>query len=249
MAEQFESKYFRGQGKVFLAPRDAAGNPAGLVFVGDLTSADLSPQIEKEEIIENTTGTNGLGASVTTSRKYSLSMVMRSVKKEHLAIALQADLTTKASGSVTDESHTAYADKMIALVHHKVSTVVVTNSAGTTTYTVNTDYIVHADEGMIEILSTGNIADGSTVLIDYSYTAQGHLAANPSSQYQYLVFAGVNSADNDKQVRCEIYKLKLDPSVLSMITSNITDMTLTGEVVLDTLRAAGDQFYSWKLES
>jgi len=247
--EQFESKYFRGQGKVFLADRDAAGQPMGLTFIGDLTSADMTPQIDKEEVIENVTGTNAVAASWPTGTKYNLSIAMRSVKKEHLAIALQADLATKIAGTVTDESHIAYDDKLVALAHNKISAVVVTDAAGTTTYAATTDYIVHADEGMIEILSTGTIVDAAVILVDYSYAAQGHLTANPTNTDKYLVFAGKNSADNDKQVRCEIYKVKLDASVLSMITANAADMTLTGEIVLDSLRAAGDQFYGWKLES
>jgi len=248
MPEQFDSKYFRGQGPLFLADRDVNGNPTGLVFVGDVSSAELTPQIEKGEVIENVSGAGGVGASWTTRTQYNLSISMRSVKKEHLAIALHADLTSKVAGTVTDEAQTAYLDKFISLEHTKVSAVVVTDSAGTTTYVLDTDYALSADEGMVEILSSGSITEAQALLIDYAYAAQGHLSANPNNLDKYLVFAGKNTADNDKQTRCEIYKIKLDPSVLSMITTDAAEIPITGIVEKDSLRAAGDQFFGWKIE-
>ena len=246
--ETFDTKYFRGQGPLFIASRDANGEPAGLVFVGDVASATITPQIENGEVIENVSGSGGVGASWPTRTQFNLSMAMRSVKKEHLAIALQADLTSKAAGSVTDEAHTAYSGKFIRLEHTNISTVVVTDGTGTTTYTVADDYIVHAEEGMVEIVAGGAITDESAVLVDYDYAAQGHLATNPSAIERYLVFAGKNTANNDKQTRCEIYKCKLDPSVLSLITQEAAELPITGVIEKDGLRAVGDQFYGWKLE-
>ena len=85
-------------------------------------------------------------------------------------------------------------------------------------------------------------------LVDYSYAAQHHVAADPSNKEVYLVFAGLNRADNAKQTRCEIYKAKLDPGVLGLIQEEHAEIPITGRVLLDSLRPAGDQFFSWKLE-
>jgi len=100
----------------------------------------------------------------------------------------------KASASVSNEVHTAYRDKFIRLQHTKVSTVVVTNVAGTTTYVAGTDYVLYAAEGMIEILP-----------------------------------AAITEA-------------------LAMITDEHAEMAITGQLLLDKLRAQGDQYYSWKIE-
>lgn len=248
--ELFDSKYFRGQGPLFIAERDAAtGLPKGLVFIGDLGSVELTPNVERFEVLENVSGMNNVGASGIKSVRYNFTANMRSVKKEHLAIALGAVLTDKAGASVTDEAHVAYLDKFIPLKHTNVSSVVVTGEGGTPSYVADTDYKVHAEEGMLEILSGGTITDAADIEVDYDYAAQAHLPADPGNVDRYLVFSGINTADNDKQTRCEIYKVQLDPSALSLITDDPAEMPITGVVLRDTLRAAGDQLFSWKVEA
>ena len=246
--EQFDTRYFRGQGKVFIGDRDASGNPAGLIFVGDLSSGELTPNMERNETIENVTGSNGVGSTYLKRAQFNINLAMRSIRHDHLAIALHGSDTAKAAASVTDEAHNGNHDAFIRLQHTKVSSVVVTDDTGVTTYTEGTDYILYADEGMIEILSTGTITQGQALLVDYAYAAQHHVKVSPHNLDKYLVFAGKNSADNNKQTRCEMYKVKLDPGVLSLITEDTTDMAISGTLQLDTLRAAGDQFYSWKTE-
>ncbi len=248
MPEQFDSRYFRGQGPLFIGGRDANGNPTGLIFVGDLSSAELSPNVERGEVIENVTGAGAVAASYLKRTGYAITIAMRSIKPAHLAEALHAAVTVKAASSVTDEAHTAYLDKFTPLEHNKVSSVVVTGSGGTPTYVLDTDYVVQADEGLIEFISGGTIGDATAVEIDYSYAAQNHMKVAPNNLDRYLVFAGKNTADNDKMTRCEMYKIKLDPSVLSLITDENADMPITGTLMLDTARTAGDQFYSWKTE-
>jgi len=246
--EQFDSVYFSGQGPLFIGSRDAAGNPAGLVFVGDLSEASLTPSVETAEVVENVSGQGAIGNSFTKKVEYQLSITMRSVKPEHLALALQGAVTTKIAGSVTDEAHKGYLGKMIPLDNPKISTVVVTNAAATTTYVVATDYIVHADEGLIEIVSTGSITEAEDLLIDYAYASQDHVKVAPANAEKYLVFSGMNRANNNKQTRCEIYKVKLDPGVLGLIQEDQAEMPITGRILIDSLRTAGDQLYSWKIE-
>ena len=246
--EQFDSRYFRGQGPLFIAQRDAAGVPTGFVFVGDLGEASLTPNVDRVEIRENVSGISAVANSFIRGVQYDLTLRMRSIRRDHLAQALQGAATAKTAASVTDEAHTGYHDKFIALDHNKVSAVVVTDSTGVTTYTAGTDYVLQADEGLVEILSTGTITDGQALLIDYSYAAQSHVQVAPTNQEFYLMFAGINTADNDKQTRCELYKVTLDPSVLSLITDEHAEMPLSGRVLLDTLRPSGDQLYSWKIE-
>jgi len=249
MPELYDSKYFSGQGPLYIGSRDANGKSTGLTFVGDIESAELSANVETEEVIENVTGTAGVGSSFQKSVDYSLAIVMRSIKAAHLKEALQAGLTAKTGASVTDEAHNGYHDKFIPLLHNKVSAVVVTNDTGVTTYVADTDYVLGADRGMIEILSTGSITDGQALLIDYTYAQQDHLSAAPANTEKYLVFAGINRADNNKQTRCEMYKVKLDPSALGLIQDTHATLTLNGKLLLDSLRPAGDQFYSWKIEA
>ncbi len=246
--ETFKSYYYAGKGAVFLGDLDASNNPSNLVFVGDLTAADLTPQVERGSVIENVTGGNAVAAEWLKSVRYNFTGQLRSVKHNHLATALQAANTAKASATVTDEDHTANHDAFVALLHTKVSAVTVTGSGGSPTYAVTTDYIVHADEGMIEILSTGAITDLAAIEVDYTYADQHHLTTDPGSLNKCLVFAGMNTANDNKQMRCTIYQIKLDPSVLTLINDEAADMPLTGTVQLTSARPAGDQLFSWMSE-
>lgn len=246
--ELFESRYFSGQGKVYLADRDANGAPTGLTFIGDVADASLTPNVATAEVIENVTGAGGIGSSFTKSVEFTFSMNMRSIKAEHLALALQASNTVKASASVTTELHTVKLGKFSKLEHVKASTVVVTGTGGTPTYVKDTDYVEHLDGGMIEWLSGGTVTEDLAVEIDYDYADQHHIKSNPINTEKYLVFDGINRADNSKSTRCEIYKIKLDPSVLSLIQDEHAEIPISGRVLLDSLRAAGDEFFSWKTE-
>ena len=247
--ELFDSKYFRGQGPVYVAGRDAAGKPTGLVFIGDVSAVDLTPQIERSEKLENVSGNSAVATSTLKSVKYSLSMTMASVKPEHLAIALDGSLTAVAGTAVVDEAHTAYLDKSTLLNYNKIDTVVVTGSGGTPTYVEGTDYEVNADTGMINFISGGTITDETDVLIDYNFATQNIIKTDPGNLERFIVFSGMNTSDNDKQTRCTMYKVKLDPSALKMITDDVTDMQIGGVIELDTLRPAGDQLFSWNLEA
>lgn len=248
MKEQFDTKYFRGQGPLLIEELDADGTRLGLHFIGDVSSAQATPQVERSQVRETVSGQGRTAASLIKSVAYQIAITMRSIRKDALKLALRGVLTDKAAASVTDEAHVARAGKFLALEHVKVSAVVVTNAGATVTYVADTDYVVHADEGMIEILDTGAIADASDILIDYNYASQHHVKVDPKQRYYRIVFSGMNSADNDKQVRADFYKVQLDPSVISLITDDTEEHELAGQLVHDTSRPAGDQLFAWKVE-
>ena len=246
--ENFNSRYFRGRGKVLIGTRDANGKPENLTYVGDVDGLTLTPNTAEGEVLDNSQAGGQVGASWFDSTTYDISLPFRSIRKDHLAQALHGNLTDKVGAGVTDESHVAHHDAFILLDHNKVSAVVVTDNTNTTTYAAGTDYALDADKGIIEILSTGAITDLQEVYVDYTYAAQYHVSANPSNTDYYLVFAGVNTADSDKQVRLEVYKVKLSPSVFSMITEQHSTAPVTGKVQTDGLRASNDQLFSMKVE-
>lgn len=246
--ELFDSQYFSGQGKLFLYDRDSAGKPNNGLFVGDLSSASFSSQVENVELIENVTGAGGIGSSFTKSVKYTGQFVFRSIKPDHLALALQGSSTAKASTSVTDEAHMVKLGRFSPLAHAKVSAVTITGVGGSPTYVADTDYKIHAAEGLIEWLSGGTVTDGLAVVIDYTYAAQHHVQVAPANIYKYAVFAGMNRANNNKQTRCEMYKIRLDPSAMGLIQDTHGEMTASFQLLQDTLRTSGDQYYAWKTE-
>lgn len=76
---------------------------------------------------------------------------------------------------VTDESFTSSLDVAVSLDNEGIVqySEKVTTTAGTTTYTKDTDYTMDYAAGTITVLSTGSMADETEYYIDYLYYAQG----------------------------------------------------------------------------
>ncbi len=243
MSEQFDSIYWRGQGPMMIAARNTDGSPMGFEFVGDVESVEGSPSISRHPIIENVSGQRTEIDSFITEQSTDLTINFKSVKPSHLARVLQADLTTKASGSVSSVDYTGYQGKFIQLAHLKVSNVVVTGA------TLTTDYLVHAAAGLIEVVDGGGWTDATTKAISYDYAAQKELKANPQNQEVTLGFMGMNTANSDKRGRCTIYKATIDPAFLSLIQADTEgSLSVNCKMLVDDLRPTGDRLYNWDFE-
>ena len=77
------------------------------------------------------------------------------------------------TASVTDEDVTADLDAWVGLAAARLQpgTVVVTNSAGDTTYDEGDDYVIDYGKGAIRALSAGAITDSQALKVDYTYDA------------------------------------------------------------------------------
>ncbi len=71
--------------------------------------------------------------------------------------------------AVAAETKTFAADETLTLDHPQVASVVVESDGGGITYVSGADYTVNAADGIITRLSTGAIASGATVKVDYSW--------------------------------------------------------------------------------
>jgi hypothetical protein len=78
---------------------------------------------------------------------------------------------TSGSNGVTNESFTADLDVAVQLDHTAIVqfSETVTNTAGTVTYTKDSDYTMDYEDGYITALSTGLMADSTSYYIDYLY--------------------------------------------------------------------------------
>lgn len=251
MPEQFESHYWTGQGPVFLAERDpTTGAALGLEFIGDSPNVAIEASDTPNDVRENVSGGRNIASSLHGEKTFTITIGVRSTKAEHIKLRIQGDLTAKTAASVTDEVVVGYHDKFVDLANVKCSNIVVTDNAGTTTYTLNTDYKVYADEGMIEILSTGSITDGETLKVDYDYAAQKHVKVNPQDKEWMLVCPAINRRRDSKRGRLRVWKMSIPPGGVNLIQDGEdADVTqLTGRVLYDDLRSAGDRLYSFEQE-
>lgn len=100
---------------------------------------------------------------------------------------------SQSSATVVDEAHTAPAvlGDWVRLANRKVSSVVVKDSTGTTTYAAGTDYVVDAVPGFVRIPATSTITAAQVLHISYSAAAaSGSTVLGSSTPFNLLRIEG-----------------------------------------------------------
>ena len=176
-----QNKYTTPRGRVFFNPINTATDEyLGELYMGNCPSLGLSIETEKAEHYSSETGLREKDASVVLEVKRTGSLTCDNMSGTNVALFLSGSTgtITQAGASVTDEVIDVIPGRYYQLGlgvstpvgARKVSAVVVTNSAGTTTYVAGTDYLLDADRGRLQILTTGTIVAGD-IKVDYTKAA------------------------------------------------------------------------------
>jgi len=176
-----QNKYTIPRGRVFFNPINTATDEyLGELYMGNCPSLGLSIETEKAEHYSSETGLREKDASVVLEVKRTGSLTCDNMSGTNVALFLSGSTgtITQAGASVTDEVIDVIPGRYYQLGlgvntpvgARKVSAVVVTNSAGTTTYVAGTDYMLDADRGRLQILATGTIVAGE-IKVDYTKAA------------------------------------------------------------------------------
>ena len=176
-----QNKYTIPRGRVFFNPINTATDEyLGELYMGNCPSLGLSIETEKAEHYSSETGLREKDASVVLEVKRTGSLTCDNMSGTNVALFLSGSTgtITQAGASVTDEVIDVIPGRYYQLGlgvstpvgARKVSAVVVTNGAGTTTYVAGTDYLLDADRGRLQILATGTIVAGE-IKVDYTKAA------------------------------------------------------------------------------
>jgi len=235
--------YYSGQGRVFVAERDSVtGKPGAFKFLGNVPSLNLGLAVEKLEHREATSGQRLVDATIQTSKQMTLSMALEDFTAANLSMAFYGNNAAVTGASVVDEvlPTTLATGDYVRLNHTKVSAVVVKDSAATpATLVAGTNYVVSsADHGSLQIVNPGAFVQPFKV----SYTYGGYANVTmfqQASKERWLRFEGLNTADGNKPVLIELYKVVLDPiSDFGALTDEIASFTLEAEALYDATKQA-----------
>ena len=244
------SNYLSGQGVLLLATKDGTtGEPnSGFRAVGNVSALSIGNDVTEFEHKESQSGQRAVDLTLITEISVSVNFTMESLVSENLALALKGTQTDTVASSVTNEVVVGYHDLWSPLDRIDVSSVVVTNTGGITTYTVDTDYQLDAAAGAIRVLSTGAITDTQSLEVDYSFGAQESVgaltvSANPT---RWARFHGLNTVDNDNPVVVDVYKMEITPlAELALINDEIAQMEIEASALSDATRATGSKFFTF----
>ena len=262
--------YYSGQGKVYVATRDATGNPGGFRWLGNVPSLELSIETTKFEHKEAYTGNRAIDVTVVTETNASLTFTIEEFTKENLALGLYGTNTAVASdGAVVETLYSAHnpplqadgTENLVGTVGYPMRLVnpngvvvaSVTDVGAATTYVAGTDYSVDATNGTITPIYNGDetqtstlgIVHGANLVVTYSHT--GHTRTDvftKTSQEVWLRFEGLSTLDSGETTLIDCYRVAIDPmSGYGLINDEIGSAEITGSILADTNRDAGQQFF------
>lgn len=230
--------YFSGQGRVFLAARDNNGNPLALRWVGNVSDLKVSLNTETIEHKESYSGQRLTDLQLIKSKDGEVSCTLEDFSVENLELSLYGTTTSSTGGTVTAEALPTgiVAGETRLLANPFVSNVVIKDSSGTPKTLPATQYTVQANQGAIAFndITTGGPYT-QPFKVDYTYGSRKAVAMFRSARPEvWLRFDGVNTADGNKPVILDLYRVAISPTKdLSMIADDLQKFELSGRVLAD----------------
>jgi hypothetical protein len=230
---------FLGSGRVYV-DRKVGSVYQGLKLIGNATKFEIKENSEKKERVSKDRANYGSALNTVFIKKPAeVNITLDDLDKDNLALVFLGDssVVTVAGSTVADEVVTAYQGKIFKTAHRKISAVTLTNSAGSTTYVLDTDYqIVDANLGLIKIIGS-TITDGQSLKIDYTYggmTSNKVAGGTNSNVIVKILFDGVNQADQSKAV-VNVFEAVLSPtSGVDFLSDDFTSIELAGAANVPT---------------
>lgn len=239
------TKYYSGQGKVLTAARDVNGNPGAFRWIGNAPGFSLTPEIETSEHKESYSGKRSVDKIRETGKKMGVEIVFESFEAQNLALAIGGELQTiDADTGLTKEITTAAAGDIVSLGHMSVAGVVIVDSTPVepVTLVAGTHYKLNAGHGSIEFLDVAGLTAPYDVTFNHS-AYQSIKALESTGSELYIRIEALNTEESDEASVVEFYRVRLTPNnAISLITDDLGQITLTGQALIDTTKAADSEF-------
>lgn len=233
------ARAFLGAGDIYVN-RIVNGAKQGLAGPFYADKFEVKPNSERKEATSKGRYNYGqIIESVALQKPSEFTMDLTEVTGDTLLLAFMGTATTLAqtAGTLTDQAVTAKADKWIEVGKKNLLTVVVKNSAGSTTYVEGTDYTVNKPLGMVKVLSTGSIADAAALKVSGTYAAASGSVISGSTLSEVraeIVFDGINQADGS-QVTVNVWEGVLSTdSAFDFLANEFGKVSLKGTLKTPT---------------
>lgn len=237
-----------GVGIVYI---EEVGGTAGLEDVGNSIEFGLTPNVSTIEQKNYRNVAGGTYAEETTTDSIDVNIIIGGLRSDNLVRAIDGGLTSAASTTETDETHTANLGKFISLSKLPLTITDVNDAAAGagTSYTAVTDYVLRP--GGIFIPTGSTITDASAIYVTYETKATDIIEALIASGKEYhIVFAGQNKANAGKDLRIEVYKIPLSGSDgVVYISDEFQTLTYTGKLLPDLTKNGTTESQYYKIDA
>lgn len=254
-------KLYSGQGCVFSADRDSLGNIGAYRNVGNVSALQISLESDIAEHKETCSGSRLVDKRIVTEIRARVNMTLDSFTRDNLVYMLAGTPRTLGTGAlpsptteIINNYGTGLAGATTAVAagdvfftkNMNISNFQLRNwasgaAATGTLWTAGTNYTVDLVTGQITIITPiGSpvypllaVYDRPAVNANESVT----IFTAPITKERALLFRGLNTADANKAVRVELYKVIFDPvQNFDLINDEFGTFELEGSVLLDSYR-------------
>lgn len=232
------SKLFSFQGSLYSAIRDTVtGKPTDQVWLGNAPTVQLKLAAETSKKTESFSGTRGTYGTNEKSRSATLSVTLDEWLSENIALGLYATRVAQSTGSVTAESLPPgiAAGDIVQLDSRFISSLVLTDSAGSPTTLTGTHYKLLSDAaGLVKFLSVSGLTQPFKAAYSKAAAESYAMLMSPAPE-RYLILDGINTETNAKVV-VELYRCKFSPiGQLDLINEDYGNLPMEAEILLDEL--------------
>jgi hypothetical protein len=236
-----------GTGEVWFNRLDSSGNPLGYRHLGDVSKFDITPSATTIEHQSSMNAARAVDSQAITAVKMEIALTLSEFEKENVALALLGVASAYTQSSTTKTAAALGNAALGYAFDTGLQKIVVTDvKQASTTLVLGTDYTVDSDSGLITIL-----ASSVTVTPGAAITWDGSAPAITSTQVQGLAngqiigalrFRSSTDAVGPRKL-VDVWRVSIAPSgAMSLLGDAYGEIDLTGEALIDSTRAVGQQF-------
>lgn len=212
----------------------------GYRSLGYCDGVEIAASDETVDLKSSLTGPRSTAVKALLERTLNVTITLRDVQPENLALALAGTVSAAAAEAGRVETGVAYLGKLLPLdfsIDESGTAPVVTDDTGATTYEEGLNYVLN--KGSIVVLAdqtgaTNPIADGDELEITYdankSQIVQGYTESGVNVG---LYFEGFNQANDNATFKGWMHKVYLSPSsnYSLLSTDDFATLTIEGELL------------------
>lgn len=218
---QVETVGYIGNGAIMASEvNKSTGKPADIYWnLGMISSATLAISTDFVEMDDYMSGTLGVAMRQKTKTTVEVTMTLKSVSAENVALGAYSKVVKDAAES--NKKHKGFAYKGKALVPDGIISKVdaVTADGGGLEFEEGVDYIV--SNGHVFFPEASSIEDGLEVEITYSTVSAKRLEALINSDLNLkLVFDGFNISRSKSPVKVTMHNVSISPTTQRQLISN-----------------------------
>jgi len=234
--------YFSGQGVIYVSDRDGSGNVTTFDDVGNVPALRLTLETDTLEHKESRTGQRLIDLRLTRERRARLTMTLESFTKANLMKLLYGTEATVTGAAVTNEvlPTALVAGDIVSLAFPLIAASpapTIVDSAGTpATLVAGSDYTLDRTAGMVTIIDPTGFTQPFKASYTYSNEEIVPMFKQPVTE-RFLRFSGLNTANSDKPVVVELYRVVFDPvGNFDLINDELAQFEIEGSVLYDQTR-------------